>query len=182
MSRNDWACFVPCSPAPICVFHEKASPFADLGRLGQATSWLHGLPAGRRRVRTFRSSRDQCLSELVEPCAETTWRARGEFLRGGTNSSNPSPSSEESAANSVQTPPAWRLPGQVEDASGQQHPVEPSGAARSLQSSIPAPRKPLARGPAHWQARPGPDAVGRVTSLTRHFPDLHGRSGRGPKA
>jgi hypothetical protein len=39
---------------------------------------------------------DQCLSELVEPCAETTWRARGEFLRGGTNSSNPSPSSGES--------------------------------------------------------------------------------------
>ena len=41
-------------------------------------------------------SRDQRLSELVEPCAETTWRARGEFLRGGTNSSNPSPSSGES--------------------------------------------------------------------------------------
>ena len=40
--------------------------------------------------------RDQRLSELVEPCAETTWRARGEFLRGGTNSSNPSPSSGES--------------------------------------------------------------------------------------
>ena len=26
---------------------------------------------------------------LVEPCAETIWRARGEFLRGGTNSSSP---------------------------------------------------------------------------------------------
>jgi hypothetical protein len=34
---------------------------------------------------TFRPSRDQCLYELVEPCAETTWRAPGEFLRGGTN-------------------------------------------------------------------------------------------------
>ena len=41
----------------------------------------------------------RCLSELVEPCAETTWRARTEFLRGGTNSSNPSPSSEESRTN-----------------------------------------------------------------------------------
>ena len=47
-------------------------------------------------MRTFRPPRDQCLSELVEPCAEATWRARGEFLRGGTNSSNPSPSSGES--------------------------------------------------------------------------------------
>jgi hypothetical protein len=54
-------------------------------------------PAGARWIRTLRPSRDQCLSELVEPCAETTWRARGEFLRGGTNSSNPSPSSNESA-------------------------------------------------------------------------------------
>jgi len=52
-------------------------------------------------MRTFRPPRDQCLSELVEPCAEATWRARGEFLRGGTNSSNPSPSSGESVANSV---------------------------------------------------------------------------------
>ena len=51
-----------------------------------------GLTAGESRIRTFRPSPDQCLSELVEPCAETTWRARGEFLRGGTNSSNPSPS------------------------------------------------------------------------------------------
>ena len=39
----------------------------------------------------------RCASELVEPCAETTWRARTEFLRGGTNSSNPSLSSGESA-------------------------------------------------------------------------------------
>ena len=48
-----------------------------------------GLTAGESRIRTFRPSPDQCLSELVEPCAETTWRARGEFLRGGTNSSSP---------------------------------------------------------------------------------------------
>src|SRR6516162_8783075 len=54
------------------------------------------LCAGESRIRTFRPSPDQCLSELVEPCAETTWRARGEFFRGGTNSSNPSPSSGES--------------------------------------------------------------------------------------
>jgi hypothetical protein len=46
---------------------------------------------------TFRPSRDQCLYELVEPCAETTWRARGAFLRGGTNGSNPARSSAESA-------------------------------------------------------------------------------------
>jgi hypothetical protein len=38
------------------------------------------LSAGGSRIRTFRPSPDQCLSELVEPCAETTWRARGEFL------------------------------------------------------------------------------------------------------
>jgi hypothetical protein len=31
-------------------------------------------------------------------CAETTWRARGEFLRGGTVSSNPSSSSGESVS------------------------------------------------------------------------------------
>src|SRR6516225_4957370 len=29
-----------------------------------------GLSAGGRRIRTFRPSQDQCLSELVEPCAE----------------------------------------------------------------------------------------------------------------
>jgi hypothetical protein len=45
---------------------------------------------------TFRPTRDQCLYELVEPCAETTWRARRAFLRGGTNGSNPAPSSSES--------------------------------------------------------------------------------------
>ena len=50
-------------------------------------------------MRAFRPPRDQCLSELVQPCAETTWRARGEFLCGGTNSSNPSSSSGESTAN-----------------------------------------------------------------------------------
>jgi hypothetical protein len=55
------------------------------------------LSAGGSRIRTFRPPRDQCLSELVEPCAETAWRARTEFLRGGTNSSNPSPSSGELA-------------------------------------------------------------------------------------
>jgi hypothetical protein len=47
---------------------------------------------------TFRPFRDQCLYELVEPCAETTWRARGAFLRGGTNSSNPAPSAAESVS------------------------------------------------------------------------------------
>ena len=34
----------------------------------------------------------------MEPCAETTWRPSG-VLPGGTNSSNPSPSSGESSAN-----------------------------------------------------------------------------------
>ena len=48
--------------------------------------------------------------------------------RRGTKSSSPSPSSEESAANSVQTSPAWRLPGQAEDASGQRTPFEPRTA------------------------------------------------------
>ena len=33
----------------------------------------------------------------MERCAETKWRARGEFLRAGTVSSNPSLSSKESA-------------------------------------------------------------------------------------
>jgi hypothetical protein len=36
-----------------------------------------------------------------ELCAETKWRAQGEFLRGGTDGSNPLPSSGESAANST---------------------------------------------------------------------------------
>jgi hypothetical protein len=47
-------------------------------------------------MRTLRPSRDRCLSELVEPCAEPTWCARAEFFRGGTSSSNPPPSSGES--------------------------------------------------------------------------------------
>src|SRR5215472_14620101 len=51
-----------------------------------------------RPIASFRPFRDQCLSELVEPWAETTWRARTEFLRGGTNSSSPSPSSDESVS------------------------------------------------------------------------------------
>ena len=54
------------------------------------THWWRG------RIRTFHPSWDQCLSELVELCAETTWRAQGEFLRGGNNGSNPSPSCGES--------------------------------------------------------------------------------------
>ena len=32
----------------------------------------------------------------MAPCVEITWRARGEFLRGGTNSLNPSPFAGES--------------------------------------------------------------------------------------
>jgi hypothetical protein len=51
--------------------------------------------------KTFRPSRNQCRSELVNPYAETTWRAQGEFLRGGTNSSSPSPSGGESIWNSI---------------------------------------------------------------------------------
>src|ERR1700746_2708439 len=56
------------------------------------------LTGGGSRIRTFRSSRDQCLSELVEPCEETTWRARTKFLRGGTKGSNPSPSASSAEA------------------------------------------------------------------------------------
>jgi hypothetical protein len=65
-------------------------------------------PTHRRRKSdsSFSSLSDQCLSELVEPSAETTWRARGEVLSGGTNSSNPSPSSGDSGANL--TPPIRR--------------------------------------------------------------------------
>jgi hypothetical protein len=62
---------------------------------------LRRLSAEGSRIRTFRPSRDQCLSELVEPCAEITWRPRGEFLRGGTNSSNLSPSSGESVSRGI---------------------------------------------------------------------------------
>ena len=54
-----------------------------------------------KRIRGFRPSRDQCRSELVNPYAETTWRAQGGFLRGGTNGSNPSPSSGESASRAI---------------------------------------------------------------------------------
>ena len=62
----------------------------------KSTTYVPGDAAAGSRIRSFRPSRDQCLSELAEPCAETTWRAPGEFLRGGTNSSNPSPSCGES--------------------------------------------------------------------------------------
>src|SRR6516162_4142181 len=62
----------------------------------KSTTYVPGDAAAGSRIRTFRPSRDQCLSELAEPCVETRWRAPGEFLRGGTNSSNPSPSSSES--------------------------------------------------------------------------------------
>ena len=80
-------------PAPPRTPAGKARLFDVRGR----NPARHGLSAGGSRIRTFRPSRDQCLSELAEPCAETTWRARGEFLRRGTNSSNPSPSTGESA-------------------------------------------------------------------------------------
>ena len=43
-------------------------------------------------------------------------------LAPGTDGSNPSPSSEESAANSIQIP-GMKAPGQAEDANGQQHPA-----------------------------------------------------------
>jgi hypothetical protein len=89
---------VPVAKEPVSSRKGKA-----LSRRGsRANPWretmVRRLFAGGSRIRTFRSSPDQCLSELVEPCAETTWRARGEFLRGGTVSSNPSPSSGESVS------------------------------------------------------------------------------------
>jgi hypothetical protein len=67
-------------------------------RRGAGVCQGNGLPARGSRIRTFRPFPDQCLSELVEPCAETTCAPEG-FLHGGTVSSNPSPSSGESATN-----------------------------------------------------------------------------------
>jgi hypothetical protein len=80
----------------------RAAAPAVLPAAHTSTALLHGLcsafssgpgdPAvsaegtgGGRWILTFRPPRDQCLSEMVEPCAETTLRARTEFLRGGTN-------------------------------------------------------------------------------------------------
>ena len=91
-------------------------PAADLLVLADGDVLVAGLAVVYRRVRVPAgppelagvlaaawtepgSRRTGCFSELVEPCAETTWRARGEFLCGGTNSSNPSPSSGESGEN-----------------------------------------------------------------------------------
>ena len=64
-----------------------------------STSVRTGLRAEESRIRTFRPSPDQSPSELVEPCAETTWRAHGEFLLAGPIVRNPSPSSRESGTN-----------------------------------------------------------------------------------
>jgi hypothetical protein len=82
----------------------------DLHRQGTGAPAAEGTPGGRADslaeeagFELFVPLWDQCLSELVEPCAETTWRARGEFLRSGTVGSNPAPSSAESAANSFGT-------------------------------------------------------------------------------
>jgi len=40
-----------------------------------------GCLAVMRQQTASASARDQCLFELVEPWAETTWRARGSFRR-----------------------------------------------------------------------------------------------------
>ena len=62
---------------------------------------LKRLAAGGSRMRTFDRSRDLCLSKLVYPCAETIWPARGEFLLGGTDGSNPVPSSKQSVSREI---------------------------------------------------------------------------------
>ena len=44
----------------------------------KSTTYVPGDAAAGSRIRTFRPSRDQCLSELAEPCAENHMaRSRG---------------------------------------------------------------------------------------------------------
>src|ERR1700739_4567922 len=50
-----------------------------------------------RHLELFVPLRTSASPSGWELCAETKWRAQGEFLRGGTDGSNPSPSSSESA-------------------------------------------------------------------------------------
>jgi hypothetical protein len=57
------------------------------------------LPAEQDGFELFVPLRISAARVGPSPYAETTWRAQGEFLRGGTNGSNPSPSSGESVAN-----------------------------------------------------------------------------------
>ena len=75
------------SPARLRRPSRQASSAYPRGKPGFSTferrMQRDGLSAGGRRIRTFRPSRDQYLSELVEPWAETTWRARGGFSVAG---------------------------------------------------------------------------------------------------
>src|SRR6476660_2716694 len=54
-------------------------------------------PGVVRHLELFVPLRISASPSRWELCAETKSRAQGEFLRGGTDGSNPSPSSEESA-------------------------------------------------------------------------------------
>jgi hypothetical protein len=75
----------PSTPRSRPQFHsavlDLAAPYMDppAQRASVAIRKFACLTAGGSPIRTFRLSRDQSLSELVEPCAETIWRARRVF-------------------------------------------------------------------------------------------------------
>ena len=62
-----------------------ADPLLLLGDIepvkSPAEPMVCGLSPGGRRIQTSGPSRDRWLTELVEPHAETTWRARTGFHR-----------------------------------------------------------------------------------------------------
>ena len=57
-----------------------SQPSVSMGSfLGEETGGLNDSPLEESRIRTLRPFSDQCLPELVEPCAEAAWRAGGEL-------------------------------------------------------------------------------------------------------
>src|SRR5215831_11906109 len=72
-----------CLPHPYAERHSRRRIRGSI-EAQRRNSLLLALSAGGSRIRTFRPSPNQCLSELVEPCAETNGGARREFLRGRT--------------------------------------------------------------------------------------------------
>jgi transposase len=69
-------------PAEMTDTALEALLFTALGKKqGHRRHAEPGLSAGGRRIQTSGPSRDRWLTELVEPHAETTWRARTGFHR-----------------------------------------------------------------------------------------------------
>jgi hypothetical protein len=77
----------------------SAGESVSAGSRGRCRLWRRSGPGSGREKGTswltFRPSRDQCLSELAEPCAQTTWRApEGSFSVAGPMVRIPSPPAE----------------------------------------------------------------------------------------